>query len=283
MKLAKLLIEKLGFTSQETEQLLSSDEAVIKDLKVDDFYKKTILSVQKKLTDDGTLEELLEEKMKGKIGAILGGRDKTLMKELKEAGIEITDEEYKGLPEKDRTDQLIKLGIKKLNEKKAAGGDEKDKEMMDLRNKLQELSDAKKKLEEEELPKAKTEAEKQIAAFKLEQLYQKAYSQALKGKLIADEDSLFPAIDAQLKSKYDIGEKDGAVVLFKKGTQTVAFHDNSNKQIQLEEALTTSAEKFIKKQDPKPPKPPINEPDPKSKNNFRTGRAKDKMKEVYGE
>jgi hypothetical protein len=285
MKIAKLLFEKLGFTSEEADKFLSSDEAVTKDLNTDEIYKKTILSVRKKLEDDGTIESLLEDKVKGKIAAVLGGRDKVIRQELKDLGIEISDEDYTKLPEKDRTDQLIKLALKKLNEKKASSGDDAQKEMTELRNKLQELADAKKKLEEEELPKAKTEAEKQIAAYRLEQMYQKAYGSTLKGKLIADEDSLFPAIDAQLRATYDIGEKDGKVVLFKKGTTTVAFHENSNKEVKLEDALTTSAAAFIKKQEPTPPKKGIPEPGAGAgkQGHYRTNAAKEKMKEVYGD
>jgi hypothetical protein len=282
MKIAKAIFEKLGFTSAEADTFLSADETVTKDLKPDELYKKTVLSIQKKLEEDGTIESLLEEKVKGKIGAILGGRDKVLRKELKAKGIEISDEEYNALPEKDRTDELIKLSVKKLSEKSSTG-DDKDKEITTLRNQLQELADAKKNLEEVELPKYRTEAEKQISQWKLDQAYRTNYSKALKGKLITDEDELFPAIDAKLRAKYDVGEKDGEVVLFKKGTTTVAYHENSNKAVKLEEALTESAGSFIKKQDPAPHKKRIEENPEGKQGHFKTGAARDKMKQVYGD
>lgn len=282
MKLAENLLLKLGLATDVVQKLLSSDENVTKDVKIDEVFLSVQRTVKKKLEDDGTINDLVEEGVKNKLGPILGVRDKNIRKELKARGIDITDEEYNKLPEKERTDELIRLALKRVEEKKGGNADEKDKEILQLRNDLQKLADEKEKLEKEELPKLQKEADEKINSFKRSATFNTSYFENLKGKLISDEAALKPAVEADFFSKYDLGEKDGKTVLYKKGTQTIAFHDNSNKEITLVDALNASAAPFLKKQDPPGDKKRIIEPNPDGKVNSRTAKIQQNLERVNG-
>lgn len=282
MKLAENLLLKLGLATDVIQKLLSADENVTKDVKVDEVFLTVQGAVKKKLEDDGTIGDMIDEAVKNKMGVVFGVRDKLIRKELKARGIDVTDEEYNKLPEKDRTDELIRLGFKKLEEKSGGTSDDKDLEIKKLRDDMQRIVDEKEKLEKEELPRFKKEAEDQIRAFRVQSTFKTAYLETLKGKLIADESKLQPAIEADFFSKYDIGEKDGKQVLFKKGTQTIAFHDSSNKEVTLAEALNKSAEAFIKKQDPPNNKQRLQEPNPDGKVNSRTAKIQQNLERVKG-
>jgi hypothetical protein len=149
---------------------------------------------------------------------------------------------------------------------------------------MESIANEKKRLEEEELPKAKTAAEEQISLFKRAAAFDGIYSKTLAGKLIAPEDELKPAIKAKIDEAYDIGDKDGKLVLFKKGTTNIAYKEGTSTALTIEDALTESAKSFIKKQDPIKDPRRIKE-DAKGEGQFNTihqKRRNEAMEKVHG-
>lgn len=250
MKIAKEVFLKLGISEADAEKYLSSDDAVTKDLKVDEITKTIFDKQIEKANNDGTISTIVG----AKIGEVLGARDNKIMKEAKAKGVVITDAEYQALPQKDRTDKLIELVVSKLAEKTSAGADDKDKEIARLNKEFTEAQEKIKKLEEEELPKAKTEAEKLIESMRLETQVDQLYLNTLKGKLIADEVALKASVMSKVTSEYDIRMKDGKLAVFNKGKETLAY-EGSN-PLSVEKLLSKSAEelKLVKTQDPPPRK-----------------------------
>ena len=249
-KIAKEVFLKLGISEADADKYLSTDDAVTKDLKVDDITKVIYDKQVDKAKNDGTIQSIVS----AKIGEVLSSRDNKIMKEAKAKGVVITDAEYQGLPEKDRTDKLIELVVTKLSEKSSANADDKDKEIARLNKEFTEAVEKIKKLEEEELPKAKTEAEKLIETMRLETQVDQVYINTLKGKLIGDEVTLKPAVMAKVMGEYDIKLKDGKLAVFNKGKDTLAY-EGSN-PLSVEKLFTKSAEeiKLVKSQDPPPRK-----------------------------
>lgn len=250
MKIAKEVFLKLGISEADAEKYLSSDDAVTKDLKVDEITKTIFDKQIEKANNDGTISTIVG----AKIGEVLGARDNKIMKEAKAKGVVITDAEYQALPQKDRTDKLIELVVSKLAEKTSAGADDKDKEIARLNKEFTEAQEKIKKLEEEELPKAKTEAEKLIESMRLETQVDQLYLNTLKGKLIADEVALKASVMSKVTAEYDIRMKDGKLAVFNKGKETLAY-EGSN-PLSVEKLLSKSAEelKLVKTQDPPPRK-----------------------------
>lgn len=245
-RIAKEVFLKLGISEADADKYLSTDEAVTKDLKVDDITKVIYDKQVDKAKNDGTIQSIVS----AKIGEVLSSRDNKIMKEAKAKGVVITDAEYNGLPEKDRTDKLIELVVTKLSEKSGANADDKDKEIARLNKEYTDALDKIKKLEEEELPKAKTEAEKLIESMRLETQVDQIYLNTLKGKLIGDEVTLKPAVMAKVMGEYDIKLKDGKLAVFNKGKDTLAY-EGSN-PLTVEKVFTKSAEdiKLVKAQEP---------------------------------
>jgi len=250
MKIAKEVFLKLGISEADADKYLSSDEAVIKELKVDEITKTIFDKQIEKANNDGTISTIVG----AKIGEVLGARDNKIMKEAKAKGVVITDAEYQALPQKDRTDKLIEFVVTKLAEKTSSGADDKDKEIARLNKEFSEAQEKIKKLEEEELPKAKTEAEKLIESMRLETQVDQLYLNTLKGKLIADEVALKASVMSKVTSEYDIRLKDGKLAVFNKGKETLAY-EGSN-PLSVEKLLSKSAEelKLVKTQDPPPRK-----------------------------
>lgn len=250
MKIAKEVFLKLGISEADADKYLSSDDAVTKDLKVDEITKTIFDKQIEKANNDGTISTIVG----AKIGEVLGARDNKIMKEAKAKGVVITDAEYQALPQKDRTDKLIELVVTKLAEKTSAGADDKDKEIARLNKEFTEAQEKIKKLEEEELPKAKTEAEKLIESMRLETQVDQLYLNTLKGKLIADEVALKASVMSKVTAEYDIRMKDGKLAVFNKGKETLAY-EGSN-PLAVEKLLSKSAEelKLVKTQDPPPRK-----------------------------
>ena len=232
-KIAKEAFIKLGLSEQDADKLLSTDESVTKDLKVDVMVQEVEAGMKKKFEDDGTMETYASSK----VGKILSARDQNMMRVARERGIEITNDEYKALPEKDRTDALVKLIGDKFAEKIKSKGtpDDKDKEIEKLNAELLQTKDKVKQLEEVEIPKVKTENEKQLEAFKFNSHLTAEFSRVNAGKLLTKEDVVLPAVRQMFDSKYDYRFKDGQYELLEKGTDKVVYKDA--KKVTLDMAL----------------------------------------------
>lgn len=231
-KIAREALIKLGVSEADADKILSTDEAVTKDLKVETFVSTITENLKTKFKEDGSMDEMVNEK----IGRVLSSRDRIIMNAAKEYGVEVTKQEYEALPTKDRTDELNKLILKKFNDKKApTGNEEKDKEIERLNNEVLNFKTRVKQLEDEELPKAKTEAEKRIEEFEFQSTLKSEFSRINAGKLVAPEKVVLPGVMAEFNSKYDRKTENGEIVLLEKGTQKVAYVDS--KKVTLEMAL----------------------------------------------
>lgn len=235
---------KLGLSKADAEKLLSADENVTKDLKVDEIVLSVVNTQKKKFEEDGTMDEY----SKKKVDQVLSSRNRHIKRVAEEFGIEVTNKEIDELPSDSKTDDLIKMVIQRFKDKKApANNDEKDKEIEKLNAEILQYKDKVKKFEEEEIPKLKSQAQEQIEANTLELSIRSKFSKINNGKLVADEDVLYPGIKSQLHSKYDIRIKDGKEVVYEKGTDKVAYKDS--KAVTVDAILEELSEPIRKKQE----------------------------------
>jgi len=272
-KIAKEALIKLGISEADADKMLSTDEAVIKDLKVETFVENITSSLKTKFEGDGTMAEFA----KGKIGAILAARDQNIMKAAREHGIEISTDEYKALPEKDRTDELNKLILKKFNDKKApTGDDDKTKEIERLNKDIVSFKEKVKELEETVIPGIKSESENKLTQFEITTNLRSEFSRINNGKLVAPEKVVLPGVEQEFYSKYDVKKEEGKIVLYEKGKSVKAYKDA--KEITIADALEeiTVGLDLRKKQDP-PKKDPIADPGEKK---VTTPGAKKAMAEI---
>jgi hypothetical protein len=236
--------------------MLSTDEAVTKDLKVETFVETVTSTLKTKFEGDGTFADFA----KGKVGAILAARDQNIIKAAREHGVDISNEEYKALPEKDRTDELNKLVLKRLAEKKApTGDDDKTKEIERLNKDIVSFKEKVKELEETVIPGIKSESENKLTQFEITTNLRSEFSRINNGKLVAPEKVVLPGVEQEFYSKYDVKKEDGKIVLYEKGKSVKAYKDS--KEVTMDMALEeiTVGLDLRKKQDP-PKKDPIQDP-----------------------
>lgn len=242
------IFKSLGVEDSEIEKLMSDDEKVVVDPKL---VTDSVIATQKEVFEsDGTFAAIKSDAK----GEALTSRDNRYRAALKAQGVEITQAEYDALPKAERSDRLTELGIKKLAEKlKATSTDvEKDKEIERLHAENLKWQTDYKKVLEEDLPAAKTEAEQRIASFKKEQAIRSTFSKVNAGKLIANEDILWPGIASKFNEAYDTIEDNGQIFPVKKGT-TIKLHKDS-KPVTLDSLMEELSADVRKKSEPVNPR-----------------------------
>lgn len=248
MPKAKEVFKSLGLEDADIEKLLSSDEKIEVD---DKAIVASIIETQKTIMEgDGTFEAIRSQVR----GESLTVRDNRLRAEAKKRGVEVTQAEYDALPKANRSDALSELILKRIEEKlKTPSSDpEKDKEIERLQAALSEKEGKIKEYEEVIVPGAQTEAENKIAQFRKEAALRSTFQKVNAGKLVADENILWPGIQAKFNDLYDTIEENGVIVPVKKGTTNKEFKDG--KAVGLEHVFDQLSADIRKKSDPVPPR-----------------------------
>jgi hypothetical protein len=245
----KEVLKKIGLSDDLIEQLTSTDAAVLEKIDVDAASKSIRDVYVKAFESDGTFDE----QKKNERATILKIRDKKLIDDFKAIGVEFSDEEYKALPADKTSDHLAKELAKRAEAKMKSGSgnpDDKDKEITRLNAEISNYVAEVKKLKEEELPKYQTEAQKQIEEFKKEQKIRSEFSKLNAGKLVADEEILYPGFKQKLQDKYDLRTDGDSIVIYEKGKDIKVMKDN--KPLSFTSAVDDlSADLRKKQEDPK--------------------------------
>lgn len=240
-ELLKKLLKALGVETVTDEML--NDAEKLKLIKVEDVVSEIVGNQKEILSSDA---DFIAPIRTAAIGEVLNARQQNAIK----LGL-ITKEEVAALPEKDRFDAVLKL-IAEKSKKAPANADDKDKEIERLNSLVLNKDEELRKIKEEEIPSIQTQFQKQLTEREINLAIRATFDKTLNGKLVADSELLYPGIESQLKSKYDIGYEGGVPVLLEKGKTTKAF--KNSKPIQLADAFMEIAEekKAVKKQEEKP-------------------------------
>lgn len=215
---AKELLKLLGLSDDRIEQLTSTDPEVTKKVNVKEIRDELVEKSKEALkADEGFLGALKVEIR----GEVFGPRERKARKLLEEY---VTDEEYNALKPETRLDDLLALGIKKIKEKVGMSSDDKDKEIVRLRDEVKTAKERAKKLEEEDLPKVRQEVDLEKDNLHLERNMLKLLS---KKKLIIDPEDAIELVSKYINELADVKIKDKKPVVFQKGKDLELFKDNN--------------------------------------------------------
>lgn len=255
-ELVKALLKKLGYDI--TDEVLNDPEKV-KALKVDDIYNEIIDNQKEVLLADETFIEPIKRDVRGELAK---GRQKTMI----DLGLVPQDVADK-FSDKSKLDDMLKYAADqlKLAKAKGSGDTDKDKAIEQLNADIAAREAEIKRLKDEEIPAVESKWQKEFTAREMNSFIRSNYEKNLKGKLIAEESVLYPAIESKLKSMYDFDYKDGQLTLLEKGKTTKAF--KNSKPYGIDQAFNDIAEELqvIKKQEPINKERRKEDPDPTKK------------------
>ncbi len=251
---ATKVLEGLGVESEVIEVLKGTDQAKIDAIKPEEIITTVIDTQKVNLADDTDFLSPVETRIRGEVYGKVAKDFIALNKQF------ISWEDYNALPEKERNLAMLKLAAKRMNEAIAKGSTDKD-----LQDKIDELNKTILDHEEtiakkdEELVKANELGDHKVNEFKLNQTVRGTFDTTLGDKLVAKAGLLYPAISAELLSKYDLKLEGENVVLYEKGKATKAT--KNSKPLALADAFTdiATSQDAIKKQADPPKREPFRE------------------------
>lgn len=216
------LLKKLGVPAQTLADL--KDEEKVKDLNVDEIEGGVMSNLKEVLKND---QAFMSEIEKGTRASVLSSKESKLKKAF--AFLNLSEEDFAGLPKEKLFDETIKLMATKAEElsKKAKGSGDKDQEIENLNGQIRDLKEAKRVLEEETIPGIKATVDTERNAMLLDASLAKELGTH---KLMIDKDFAFASVSNSIKSKYDLRrEADGSIKILEKGKEVEAFDENKQK------------------------------------------------------
>lgn len=225
----KALLKALGMKDEAIEKYLSEDAETIKALEP----KKDATAVQNHLKEVLKNDPAFVDTFKSQArAAVLSSKEKKF-KEL----FELTDEDVETLPEKNRYDDMIKLGFKRMQErleeakKKGKTGDDAKDQIAALNKQIVDLKTAVKDYEEVKLPGAQKEADTKVASMQqrfglLNKLHSKSADMLIKPEFAIDK------LMAELQGQY-------ALVTDAAGKMQIKQKDNPEMEVYVDNELLT--------------------------------------------
>lgn len=228
----KEFLTKLGLSDAQITSITSTDATVLDGVKVPEFVTAVVEQQKKVLQADESFLSIIKNNLRGEI---IQPRERKALKLLEEY---VTKEEFEALKPESRLDDLIALGIQKLQAaaKVPGNSDDKDKEIVKLRNDLKALGDKVNTYETVEIPKVKSEVARKLEAIEIEREILKHLG---KKKLkLADADDALVLVKSEIDKRADVVRKDGKTVILQKGKDLQLFEDNT--EVTLEKLVDSA-------------------------------------------
>lgn len=268
----KEVLTKLGFTAAQIDQLTSADATVQEGIKVPEFVSSVTEKQKEALQAD---ENFLSVVKNGLRGEIIQPRERKALKLLENY---VSKDEFEGLKPESRLDDLIALGVSKLEAaaKKTGNSDDKDQEITKLRNDLKALSDKVKEYDEVVIPGVRGEVSKKMDSIEID----REIIKSLSGKKLklTDMDDVLALVRKNIDEAADLVRVGGKTAVKQKGKDLDLF--DGNEKVTLEKLVDTAvkAKKLEVESNPTPPRRE-NEPKPEDKKSNLPGMQKARARE----
>lgn len=247
------LLEKLGLSKDQIDQILSTDATVVAAVKVPDLISAVATRQKEVLQADDNFLSVIKGNLRGEI---IQPRERKALKLLENY---VTKEEYEALKPESRLDDLIALGITKIEAaaKKPGNPDDKDKEIGKLREDLRKLTDKVKEYDEVVIPNVRGEVAKKLDGMQTDREIVKLLS--TKKLKIGDMDDVLMLVRGKIDERADLVRVDGKTSVRQKGKDLELFENNEKVTL---EKLVEDAVKSKGLEIESNPTPPRREPEP---------------------